>query len=95
MKDFLSRIRCRRECSFLQSQSNRRRTERIGRYHPRRTLAGLTGGNNTAPDQPVHCPGTDIQSCRGLRLRQFVTLLPLSFAIDRELWPEVGDGVKG
>ena len=83
MKDFLSRIRCRRECSFLQSQSNRRRTERIGRYHPRRTLAGLTGGNNTAPDQPVHCPGTDIQSCRGLRLRQFVTLLPLSFAIDR------------
>ena len=43
MKEFLSRIRCRRECSFLQSQSNRRRTERIGRYHPRHTVAGLVG----------------------------------------------------
>jgi len=49
-KVFLSRIRRRRRFLLLQSQRDRRRVKRIGGYHPRRALAGLTGGDNAAPD---------------------------------------------
>ena len=50
IKVFLSRIRRRRGFLLVQSQRDGCRVKRIGRYHPRRALAGLTGGDNATPD---------------------------------------------
>ena len=50
IKVFLSRIRRRRGFLLVQSQRDGYRVKRIGRYHPRRALAGLTGGDNATPD---------------------------------------------
>ena len=50
IKVFLSRIRRRRGFLLVQSQRDGCRVKRIGGYHPRRALAGLTGGDNATPD---------------------------------------------